>query len=109
MHKKESPSIVHHFSPSIARTNHNDVQKRENPPRLVKISAKDLSQWESYVQMRSYDLLFIQNVTKIVCPHNIRVNQKTTGEQPYSCPFYKLILNNSFKFYFYTKRNPNLE
>jgi hypothetical protein len=48
MHKKESPSIAHHFSPSIARINHNKMQKRENPPRLAKISAKDLSKWESY-------------------------------------------------------------
>jgi hypothetical protein len=59
--------------------------------------------------MRSYDLLFIQNVTKIVCTHNLGKNTRLGVNNPNLAPFYKVILNNSLYFHFLHKENPNLE
>jgi hypothetical protein len=75
----------HHHHPFTKRHSPKDIPQERNT-KITKCSENFsqvlLTMGELCYEMRSYDLLFIQNVSKIVCPHNIRVNHKTRGQQP---------------------------
>jgi hypothetical protein len=48
MHKKESPSIAHHFPPRIEKINHNTCTRDENGQEGQKFQSKSFSTRESY-------------------------------------------------------------
>jgi hypothetical protein len=49
MYKNESPSIVHHFSPPIAKINHNNCTRDKKSQEGRKFQTKSFSTRESYV------------------------------------------------------------